>query len=168
MWVQWSAALNSFVAMINRISTGCQPIVVFLCFSIGLHKGFDCLCFKRVVQATCLRCPREYEGRLSPGRTVLSAFSSARCHLAALPCAPTRLASDTSEFLTDRSIYMRVSLFALAKRRLDLWFSMLWGARETVLSRANRPVGVRPLCFEPPRTALPWYVSVVDSTRQFT
>ena len=40
----------------------------------------------------------EYEGRLSPGRTVLSASCPDRHRPAALPCAPTRLACSMSEF----------------------------------------------------------------------
>ena len=63
--------------LINRLSTGCQPPVVF---PHRLTWDFARSCFWGDVQETCLcfRCLGGYGGRSSPGRNVLSAARSAR------------------------------------------------------------------------------------------
>ena len=89
------------VPLINRFSSSCQPVAVFL---HRFRKHFACSCFWRDVRATFLRCLGGYEGRLSPGRTVLSSFSPARRRPAAPPCAPTRIARGMSGLWTRHSI----------------------------------------------------------------
>ena len=80
----------------NLLSTGCQPVVVFL----HLFKpDFVCSCFWGDVQAMCLRWLGGCEGRLSLGRTFLSASNPAGPRPAASPCAPTRPARGMFGFL---------------------------------------------------------------------
>ena len=56
------------VPVINRLQTARQPRALFL---QRFTYDFACSCFWGEVQAMCLRCLGGYEGRLSPGRTVL-------------------------------------------------------------------------------------------------
>ena len=93
--------------VINRLSSGrCVPPSVYI--------GFRLFCFWRDVQATCSPCLGGYEGRLCPGRTVLSASSPARVRPAAPPCAaPTQPAGGMSGFWT---------------RQVGKWSAALWSA----------------------------------------
>ena len=70
------------------------------------------------------------------------------------------------------TVYIGIPLFVLPKRCSGQLSSMPWGARGTVVSCANKPVGV-PSCrarpAQPPRRAppdptRPWCVRVLDST----
>ena len=56
--------------VINRLSTSCQPVVLF---SQRFTWDFPCSCFRRVVQDSCLQCPGWNGGRLLLARTDLSA-----------------------------------------------------------------------------------------------
>ena len=84
----------------NCSSTG-HKLVVSCDFvpAFGLNKYFVCSCFWGDVQETFHRCLRGYEGRLSPGRIVLSASCSARLCPAAPPRAPIRPARGMFGFL---------------------------------------------------------------------
>ena len=79
--VHWSAANNNFLFRpgdkpdTHRTQTARQPLVVF---PHRFQLDFACSCFWKEVQAMCFPCFGGYEGRLSPGRTVLSAPSPAR------------------------------------------------------------------------------------------
>ena len=61
------------------------------------------------------------------------------------------------------SVYLRFALFVLANRGPQPLSLIRQSVRGTVLSWANRPVGV-PFCPAPTR---PWYVRVLDSTGHF-
>ena len=98
--VHWSAARKK-----SASRSAVKPLVNrSLCSFVGLHRislvRASGLCFWRVVQETCLRCLGRYEGRLSPGRTVLSASRPARPRPATPPCAATRPARGMSRFWT--------------------------------------------------------------------
>ena len=76
-----------------------RPDPPVVCPGFGLDRWhFACSCFWGNVRATCIHCLGGYEGRLSPGRTVLSASSPARPRPAAPPCASTRSARGMSGF----------------------------------------------------------------------
>ena len=108
------------VPVTNRLSSGCQPLVVFL------HRfkwDFACSFFWRVVQEMFLRCLGRYEGHLSPGRNVLSASCSALPRSAAPPCAPTRAARGMSGFWI-----RQVSLFLFFVATLFFAVSDQWTA----------------------------------------
>ena len=109
-----------FVPRINRLSTGCQLQLVFL---HPFTLGFACSCFWRDVQEICLRCIRGYEGRLSPGRTVLSASRPARPRPAAPPCAPPRPACCMSGVLNRQVPEFEVVPFAHRSAKLPSNFS---------------------------------------------
>ena len=75
------------------------------CSRIRFKWDFSYSCFRGVVQASFLRCIGGYEGRLSLGRSVLSAPRTARPRLAAPPCAPTRPARDMSGIFPGHALH---------------------------------------------------------------
>ena len=132
-----------WIRQINRLSTSCQPVVVFL------HRftwDFACSCFWGDIQKTCLRFLGEYERRwtnISPGRTVLSASVPARLRPYAPPCASTRTAHGMYGFwnrqvVQDRCVRCFEGEVGLSSMRTEL-----------SASRSARP------CLAPPRRRAP-------------
>ena len=142
------------------VITAGQPLILFF---RRFTWDFACSCFWRDVEATFLRCLGRYDGPLFPWRTVLLAPNLARPCPAAPPGAPTRPARGMSGFWI-RQVYIRIRLFVFPKGRSRQLSSLLWWARGSDVSWANRTVNVPsgPAMRRPAPTR-PWYVRVLDS-----
>ena len=79
-----------------------------------------------IIQETSLRCFGGYEGRLSPGRIVLSASRPARPRRAAPPCAPTRPARDVRVLDSTNELCLNASKLLLPKSRLRRLRYIVW------------------------------------------
>ena len=145
--VHWSAAGN------KERFTDCQPVVVFL------HSQ-TCLARKRFTKTN----KRRYIG-LQPGMK-----SGLR------PADKPLINRGSTAGFVPPTVYIGTPLIVLPKNCSEKLSSMPWKARKTVVSCANKPVGV-PSCrarpAQPPRCAppdptRPWCVRILDSTRRFT
>ena len=83
------------VPVINRLQTGCQPVILF---PHSVYIGFCLFVLLGGRSGDVSSMPWGYGRRLSPGRNVLWAFGPARPRPAALPCAPNRPARGMSGF----------------------------------------------------------------------
>ena len=121
------------VPVINRLPTACKPVILF---PHSVYMGFRLFVLWRDVQAMCLRCFGGYEGRLSPGRTVLSASNPARPRPAALPCAPTRPARGMFEFWVRQIFNICEMLYTCWLQNADTpRSSRVWAAHADVAGR---------------------------------